>query len=44
VADINGKIPGEDRGKQDDAQKATTSAGQKAIGKSGSASKKPSKP
>jgi Mn-containing catalase len=37
VGDINGKIPGEDRGKQDDAQKATASPGDEAIGK-----KKPS--
>jgi Mn-containing catalase len=33
VDDINGKIDGEDRGKQDDAQKATTSLGDDAIGK-----------
>jgi Mn-containing catalase len=33
VGDINGKIDGEDRGKQDDAQKATTSPGDQAIGK-----------
>lgn len=33
VGDINGKIPGEDRGKQDEAQKATTSPGQKPLGK-----------
>jgi Mn-containing catalase len=33
VRDINGKIPGEDRGKQDEAQKATTSPGEEAIGK-----------
>jgi Mn-containing catalase len=33
VGDINGKIAGEDRGKQDDAQKATTSPGAEAIGK-----------
>jgi Mn-containing catalase len=38
VGDINGKIEGEDRGKQDDAQKASTSPGNDAIGKS-SASK-----
>jgi Mn-containing catalase len=37
VGDINGKIEGEDRGKQDEAQKATTSPGNKAI------AKKPSK-
>lgn len=33
VRDINGKIEGEDRGKQDDAQKATTSPGNAALGK-----------
>jgi len=33
VSDINGKIDGEDRGKQDDAQKATISPGEQAIGK-----------
>jgi Mn-containing catalase len=33
VGDVNGKIEGEDRGKQDDAQKATTSPGDAAIGK-----------
>jgi Mn-containing catalase len=33
VGDINGKIDGEDRGKQDDAQKATISPGGQAIGK-----------
>ncbi len=33
VGDVNGKIPGEDRGKQDEAQKATTSPGDEAIGK-----------
>lgn len=33
VGDINGKIDGEDRGKQDDSQKATTSPGTEAIGK-----------
>jgi Mn-containing catalase len=32
VGDVNGKIQGEDRGKQDDAQKATTSVGDDAIG------------
>jgi Mn-containing catalase len=31
VQDINGKLPGEDRGKQDDAQKATTSPGKEAL-------------
>jgi Mn-containing catalase len=35
VGDINGKIDGEDRGKQDDAQKATNSLGDDAIGKKG---------
>ena len=35
VRDINGKIDGEDRGKQDEAQKATTSAADEAIGKEG---------
>jgi Mn-containing catalase len=34
VGDIDGKIDGEDRGKQDDAQKAATSPGAEAIGKS----------
>jgi Mn-containing catalase len=33
VRDIDGKIAGEDRGKQDDAQKATTSVGDNALGK-----------
>src|ERR1700759_5416627 len=33
VRDINGKIAGEDRGKQDDAQKATTSVANEALGK-----------
>jgi Mn-containing catalase len=32
VGDVNGKIEGEDRGKQDDAQKATTSPRDAAIG------------
>jgi Mn-containing catalase len=32
VEDIDGKIDGEDRGKQDDAQRATTSAADEAIG------------
>lgn len=36
VGDINGKIDGEDRGKQDDAQKATTSPKAEAIGKGAS--------
>jgi Mn-containing catalase len=35
VGDIDGKIDGEDRGKQDDAQKATTSLKDEAIGKAG---------
>jgi Mn-containing catalase len=35
VQTINGKIEGEDRGKQDEAQKATTSPGEAAIGKKG---------
>lgn len=33
VGDIDGKIEGEERGKQDEAQKATTSPGNEAIGK-----------
>jgi Mn-containing catalase len=33
VRDIDGKIDGEDRGRQDEAQKATTSAANEAIGK-----------
>jgi Mn-containing catalase len=33
IQDIDGKLPGEDRGKQDDAQKATTSALAESIGK-----------
>jgi Mn-containing catalase len=33
VQTINGKIEGEDRGKQDEAQKTTTSPGEEAIGK-----------
>jgi Mn-containing catalase len=41
VEDVNGKIDGEDRGKQDEAQKATTSPGDQAIGKKAIA-KKPS--
>jgi Mn-containing catalase len=36
VQDINGKIQGEERGKQDEAQKATTSPGEEAIGKKSS--------
>jgi Mn-containing catalase len=36
VQDINGKIVGEERGKQDEAQKATTSPGNEAIGKKSS--------
>jgi Mn-containing catalase len=39
VEDIDGKIDGEDRGKQDDAQKATTSAKDEAIGFNASAKK-----
>jgi hypothetical protein len=39
VGDIDGKIDGEDRGKQDDAQKATTSAADEAIGFNASAKK-----
>jgi Mn-containing catalase len=35
VGDIDGKIDGEDRGKQDDAHKATTSPKDEAIGKAG---------
>jgi Mn-containing catalase len=34
--DIDGKIAGEDRGKQDDAQKATTSAADEALGQESS--------
>jgi Mn-containing catalase len=33
VQDVNGKIAGEDRGKQDEAQKASTSVGDAKIGK-----------
>jgi len=33
VQDIHGKIQGEDRGKQDEAQRATTSVGDEKIGK-----------
>ena len=33
VGDINGKIPGEDRGKQDEAQKATTSVADESLGR-----------
>jgi Mn-containing catalase len=40
VRDINGKIAGEDRGKQDDAQKATTSVGDEALGKKAAGSSK----
>jgi Mn-containing catalase len=36
VEDINGRIDGEDRGKQDEAQKATTSAADETIGKKAS--------
>ncbi|WP_260740541.1 manganese catalase family protein [Tunturiibacter lichenicola] len=35
VGDVDGKIDGEDRGKQDDAQKATTSPKDEAVGKVG---------
>jgi Mn-containing catalase len=37
VNDINGKIDGEERGKQDEAQRATTSAADEAIGKKSAA-------
>jgi Mn-containing catalase len=40
VGDVNGKIAGEDRGKQDEAQKATTSVGDEALGKKGAGSSK----
>jgi Mn-containing catalase len=43
VQTINGKIEGEDRGKQDEAQKATTSPGEQAIGKKSSGKKTPLK-
>ena len=36
VGDVNGKIDGEDRGKQDEAQKATTSAAGEVLGKKAS--------
>jgi Mn-containing catalase len=36
VGDIDGKIDGEDRGRQDEAPKATTSPGDEAIGKKSS--------
>jgi len=36
VGDVNGKIDGEDRGKQDDVQKATSSVADEAIGKKAS--------
>ena len=39
VGEIDGTIDGEDRGKQDDAQKAATSAADEAIGFNGSAKK-----
>jgi Mn-containing catalase len=39
VGDVDGKIDGEDRGKQDDAQKAITSAADEAIGFNASAKK-----
>ncbi len=40
VGDVNGKIDGEDRGKQDEAQKATTSPGDEVIGKKAAAKAK----
>jgi Mn-containing catalase len=40
VGDVNGKITGEDRGKQDEAQKATTSVADEAFGKKGAGSSK----
>jgi Mn-containing catalase len=43
VGDINGKIEGEDRGKQDEAQKAITSPDGAAIGKSTSGKSKAKK-
>jgi Mn-containing catalase len=43
VQTINGKIEGEDRGKQDEAQKATTSPGEQVIGKKSSGKKTPLK-
>jgi hypothetical protein len=39
VGDIDGKIDGEDRGKQDDAQKATTSVADEAMGLNASGKK-----
>ena len=39
VGDISGKIEGEDRGKQDAAQKAVTSPGSEAIGKAGTSNR-----
>jgi len=39
VGDIDGKVDGEDRGKQDDAQKATTAAADEAIGSNASGKK-----
>jgi Mn-containing catalase len=38
VETVKGKVPGEERGKQDEAQKATTSPGDETIGKKGSSS------
>jgi Mn-containing catalase len=38
VGDVNGKIAGEDRGRQDEAQKATTSVADEALGKKGAGS------
>jgi len=40
VENINGKLDGEDRGKQDEAQKATTSVADEAIGKKSAAKTK----
>ena len=40
VGDVNGKIAGEDRGRQDEAQKATTSVADEALGKKGAVSSK----
>jgi Mn-containing catalase len=44
VEDVRGKIDGEDRGKQDDAQKATFSAADEAIGFNDDSAKKNSAP
>jgi Mn-containing catalase len=40
VGDVNGKIAGEDRGRQDEAQKATTSVADEALGKKSAGSSK----